>query len=78
MTLGGVNALASKGAPNFLKDMHLKSRPAKNLYAIKADAIDGFVYLGHFISQLDSVPKTKSCNQFLEDHELYIIEELQQ
>ncbi|WP_155897176.1 hypothetical protein [Bacteriovorax sp. BSW11_IV] len=75
-TLGGINALNSKASPNFLKDMHTKSKPARNLYAIKADSLDGFVYLGHFVSQIDDVPKTKSCVQYLTDYEHYITEEI--
>lgn len=52
--------------PGFLSDIIQKADTSKGLFVTKADAMDGYVYLGHFSSQQSMVPDHEDCNDFLD------------
>jgi hypothetical protein len=71
--LGGANAYADAASvgPKFLKEMQERARDTKNLYAIKPDGKDGMIYMGHFISQEGSVPRSEDCDRFLDGYDSF-------
>lgn len=52
--------------PGFLSDIIQKADTSKGLFVTKADAMDGYVYLGHFSSQQSMVPDHEDCNDYLD------------
>lgn len=55
--------------PNFLRDIHQKASVAKDVITLKTDGLDGLIYLGHFGSQQNGVPRIQDCKEYLHDAE---------
>jgi len=53
-------------SPGFLSDIIQKANTSKGLFVTQADAMDGYIYLGHFSTQQSLVPKIEDCNDYLE------------
>ncbi len=56
--------------PDFWKNYISSSERVRGMFTLKPNGTDGFVYMGHFLSQTRSRPKTEDCSAKLNNVEV--------